>query len=43
MISIGGSIFGNLLATRHECIVIHAEIGKARSAILKELEICDFD
>ena len=28
MISIGGRIFGNFFATRHVCVVIHAEIGK---------------
>ena len=48
MISIGGRIFGNCFATRHVCIVIHAEIGKkltgmARSGILNELEVRDFD
>ena len=45
MISIGGRIFGNFLATRHVCVVIHAEIGKkklmgmARSGILNELQV----
>ena len=48
MISIGGRIFGNFFATRHVCVVIHAEIGKkftgiARSGILNELEVRDFD
>ena len=45
MISIGGRIFGIFFATRHVCIVIHAEIGKkitgismARSGILNEYE-----
>ena len=28
MISIGGRMFGNFFATRQECVVIHAEIGK---------------
>ena len=28
LISIGGRIFGNFFATRHVCVVIHAEIGK---------------
>ena len=28
MISIGGRSFGNCFATRHVCVVIHAEIGK---------------
>ena len=28
MISIGGRIFGNFFATRHVCVVIHAETGK---------------
>ena len=44
MISIGGMIFGNFFATRHVCVVIHAEIGKkltdmARSDILNELQV----
>ena len=48
MISIGGRIFGNFFATRHVCVVIHAEIGKkltgiARSGILNELQVGDFD
>ena len=48
MISIGGRIFGNFFATRHVCVVIHAEIGKkitgmARSGILNELQLRDFD
>ena len=28
MISIGGRIVSNFFATRHMCVVIHAEIGK---------------
>ena len=28
MISIGGRSFGIVFATRHVCVVIHAEIGK---------------
>ena len=28
MISIGGRIVGKFFATRHVCVVIHAEIGK---------------
>ena len=44
MVSKGGRIFGNFFATRHVCVVIHAEIGKklsgmARSGILNELEV----
>ena len=39
MILIGGRIFGNFFATRHECVVIHAEIdkllGMACSVILR--------
>ena len=48
MISIGGRIFGNFFATRHVCVVIHANIyffkftGVARSGISSELEIPDF-
>ena len=41
MTLIGGRIFGIFFATWHECVVIHAEIGQ-HSAILKDLEICDF-
>ena len=45
MNSIGGRIFS---ATRHVCVVIHAEVcktltGMARSGILNELEVRDFD
>ena len=48
MISTGGRIFGNVFVTRHVCVVIHAEIckklmGMARSGILNELEVGDFD
>ena len=48
MISIGGRIFCHFFATRHVCVVIHADIGKkltgmARSDILNELQVRDFD
>ena len=48
MISIGGRIFGNFFATRHMCVIIHAENGKklmgmALSDILNELQVRDFD
>ena len=48
MISLGGRIVGNFYATRHVCVVIHADIGKlltgmARSGILNELELRYFD
>ena len=49
MILIGERIFCNFFATSHVCVVINAEIGKtklmgmARSGILNDLEVRDFD
>ena len=49
VILIGGRIFGNFFATRLVCVEINAEIGKqklmgmARSGILNDLEVRDFD
>ena len=46
MISMGGKILAIVFSTRHVCVVIHAEIdgyGTARSGILNDLEVRDFD